>query len=49
MKDITKTRTIAFISHGGAGKTTLCEAILYLTKVTTRQGSVDDGTSILGL
>ena len=47
MKDITKTRTIAFISHGGAGKTTLCEAILYLTKVTTRQGSVDDGTSIL--
>ena len=47
MKDITKSRTIAFISHGGAGKTTLCEAILYLTKVTTRQGSVLDGTSVL--
>ena len=47
MKDISKTRTIAFTSHGGAGKTTLAEAILYLTKVTTRQGRVDDGTSIL--
>jgi elongation factor G len=47
MKDIAKLRTIGFISHGGAGKTTLAEAILYLTKVTTRQGKVDDGTSIL--
>ena len=47
MTDIAKTRTIAFIAHGGSGKTSLCEAILYFTKVTTRQGSVDDGTSIL--
>ena len=47
MKDITKQRTIAFIAHGGSGKTSLAEAILFLTKVTTRQGRVDDGTSIL--
>jgi elongation factor G len=47
MKDITKLRTIAFIAHGGSGKTTLAESILYHTKVTTRQGRVDDGTSIL--
>ena len=47
MKDIDKQRTIAFIAHGGSGKTSLAEAILFLTKVTTRQGKVDDGTSIL--
>ena len=47
MKDITKLRTIAFIAHGGSGKTTLAESILFHTKVTTRQGRVDDGTSIL--
>ena len=47
MKDIAKLRTIAFISHGGAGKTSLAEALLFLSKVTNRQGSVDEGTSIL--
>ena len=38
MKDIPKLRTIAFISHGGSGKTSLAEAILYLTGTTTRLG-----------
>ncbi|MFH1090240.1 MAG: GTP-binding protein, partial [Pseudomonadota bacterium] len=47
MKEISKQRTIAFISPGGAGKTTLAESILYLTKVTNRLGKVGDGTSIL--
>jgi elongation factor G len=47
MKDIPKLRTIAFISHGGSGKTSLAEAILYLTNTTTRLGRVDDGTSVL--
>lgn len=47
MKDISKLRTIAFISHGGAGKTSLAESILFFTKVTNRLGRVDDGTSIL--
>lgn len=47
MKDIAKQRTIALIAHGGSGKTTLAEGILHFTKVTTRLGSVADGTSIL--
>ena len=47
MKDVAKQRTIALLSHGGAGKTSLAEALLFLTKVNTRQGSVTDGTSVL--
>jgi elongation factor G len=47
MKDVAKQRTIALLSHGGAGKTSLAEALLFLTKVSTRLGSVTDGTSVL--
>ena len=47
MKDVAKQRTIAFISHNGAGKTTLAEALLFHTKVTSRLGSVMEGTSVL--
>jgi elongation factor G len=35
------------IAHGGAGKTSLAEAFLYLTKVTSRLGSVAEATSVL--
>lgn len=42
-----KIRNIGFFGHGGAGKTTLAEAILYLAKASSRLGRVDDGTSIL--
>ena len=38
-------RDIAFIGHGGSGKTSLAEAILFNGKVTTRLGKVDDGSS----
>jgi elongation factor G len=38
-------RNIALIGHGGAGKTTLAEAILYCTKTNPRLGRVDDETS----
>ncbi|MDR2461075.1 MAG: elongation factor G [Deltaproteobacteria bacterium] len=47
MKDVQKQRTVSLISHGGAGKTSLAEAFLYFTKVSSRLGSVADGTSCL--
>jgi elongation factor G len=45
--DVANLRNIAFVGHGGAGKTSLCEAFLYNGKATKRFGKVDDGTSIL--
>ena len=41
-----KIRYIAFIAHGGAGKTTLAEAMLYNTGATNRLGKVDDGNTV---
>ncbi len=40
------TRIIALVGPGGAGKTTLAEALLFATGATDRQGSVDSGTSV---
>lgn len=42
-----KLRNIAFVGQSGAGKTSLAEAMLYNTGVTTRLGSVDAGNSVL--
>ncbi|GAH72461.1 unnamed protein product, partial [marine sediment metagenome] len=39
-------RNIVLLGHGGAGKTSLAEAILHKTGATNRLGSVDDKTSI---
>ncbi len=39
-------RNIALISHGHAGKTSLADAFLFDAKVNSRQGMVDDGSSL---
>ena len=39
-------RNIILLGHGGSGKTSLAEAMLYKTGATNRLGSVDDKTSI---
>ncbi|MBR2957796.1 MAG: elongation factor G, partial [Clostridia bacterium] len=43
-KDI---RNIALAGHGGRGKTSLAEAMLYLAKATDRLGRVADGNTVL--
>ncbi len=42
----TGTRTIALVGPGGAGKTSLAEALLFAAGAVVRQGSVDAGTSV---
>lgn len=39
-------RNVALLGHNGAGKTTLVEALLHRAGVTTRAGSVPDGTTV---
>ena len=40
-------RNIGTFGHGGEGKTSLAEAILFDTGVNTRLGRVDDGSSLM--
>lgn len=39
-------RNVALLGHGGSGKTTVAEALAYVTGVTKRMGSVPEGTTI---
>jgi elongation factor G len=45
--ELSQIRNIGTIGHGGEGKTSLAEAILFDTGVNTRLGRVDDGSSLM--
>ncbi len=40
-------RNLAVIGHGGTGKTSLCESLLYVSGKNERLGRVDDGSSTM--
>ncbi len=39
-------RNVALFGHGGSGKTSLSEAMLFNTGITTRMGRVDDANTV---
>lgn len=41
-----KIRNVVLLGHGGCGKTTLTEAMAYLSGITSRMGKVSDGNTI---
>src|SRR5437762_2855467 len=40
-------RNVGLFSHGGAGKTTLSEALLFRAGAITRMGAVEDGNTTM--
>lgn len=41
-----KIRNVALLGHGGCGKTSLVEAMAYLSGITSRMGKIDDGNTV---
>ena len=41
-----KIRNVVLLGHGGAGKTSLVEAMAYLSGITNRMGKISDGNTI---
>ncbi len=46
-EEIKAMRNVAFAGHGGAGKTTLAEAMLFKAGVTKRLGKVEEGNTVM--
>ena len=44
--DAQNLRNVALLSHSGAGKTSLSEAVLFNTKAVTRLGNIADGNTV---
>src|SRR5688572_18268176 len=44
--DIGKIRNVGVVGHGGVGKTSLVEAMLFAAGAVTRMGKVDDGSTV---
>ena len=40
-------RNVCLVGHSGHGKTTLAEAMLFMTKATSRFGKISDGNTVL--
>src|SRR5919109_1076445 len=45
MIEIAKIRSLGIVGHGGVGKTSLVEAMLFAAGAVTRLGKIDDGTT----
>ena len=45
MADPSRLFNVALVSHGGAGKTSLAEAVLFKSGAVNRLGKVEDGSS----
>jgi len=43
---VDKIRNVALVAHGGVGKTSLAEAMLYNAGETNRLGTIEDGTTV---